>query len=357
MMRTMKEMRPLVITLTPGTVVMTLLIIAAAAILLALKSLLLVVLVSVVIASAIEPAVSLLARAHIPRVVAVLLLYTTLLAFLGVFFSFLLPPLLQELGSFVAALPQYAAAFSSGSAGVPLIEGGGVLDTLRGLQATFSASASGIVGAVTGIFGGVVSFILVIVLSFYFAAQERGIDDFLTLVTPPKYRHYILDLWHRSQVKIGRWLQGQIVLSLIIGVLVYAGLTLMRVEYALLFALLAAILELIPVFGSILAAIPAVLVAFGQGGTTLALLVIGYYIIINQFQGNVVYPLVVQKILGVPPLLVILALLVGAQLGGFLGMVLAVPIAAVLREFINDYQRDRGTGGDAALPRAAGGGS
>ena len=340
-------MRPLSITITPGTVVMILLIIAAAAAVLALKELLLVVLVSVVIASAIEPAVALLARAHIPRVIAVLLLYTTLLSFLGVFFSFLLPPLLQELGGFIAALPQYAAAFSSGGTALPLIQDAGLLDTLRGLQATFSASAAGIVGAVASIFGGIVSFILVIVLSFYFAAQERGIDDFLTLVTPPRYQKYVLDLWRRSQVKIGRWLQGQIVLSLFIGVLVYVGLALMRVEYALLFALLAAVLELIPVFGSILAAIPAVLVAFGQGGTTLALLVIGYYIIVNQFQGNVVYALVVQKILGVPPLLVILALLVGAQLGGFLGMVLAVPIAAVLREFVNDYQKDRAAAAEA----------
>ena len=136
-------------------------------------------------------------------------------------------------------------------------------------------------------------------------------------------------------------MQGQILLSVLIAVLIYLGLTIVGVRYALLLALIAGIFELIPVFGSIIASIPGVAIAFIDGGTTFALVVIGLYLIINQFQSNLIYPLVVKKIIGVPPLLVIIALIAGAQLAGFLGIIIAVPLAAALQEFVNDVQRKK----------------
>jgi predicted PurR-regulated permease PerM len=179
------------------------------------------------------------------------------------------------------------------------------------------------------------------VFSFYFAVQETGIDDFLRLVTPVEHEQYVVSLWRRSQDKIGKWMQGQLLLGLIVGVLLYLGLVILGVPYALLLAVLAAIFELIPVFGQILAALPAIAVAFGDGGVTAALLVLGLYLIVQQFESNLIYPLVVKKIVGVPPLLVILALLIGAKLAGFLGILLSVPIAAALQEFINDIQKKK----------------
>jgi predicted PurR-regulated permease PerM len=180
-----------------------------------------------------------------------------------------------------------------------------------------------------------------LVLSFYFAVQERGIDDFLRIITPTRRHTYILDLWKRAQHKIGRWLQGQLLLSLIVGVMLFIGLVLMDVRYALLLALVAAVLELIPVFGSILAAVPAVAIAFIDVGTMKALWVIVLYIVVNQIEGNVIYPWVVQKVVGVPPLVVILAIIAGFQLAGFLGVLIAVPIAAAVQEWVGDVQRGK----------------
>ena len=102
-------------------------------------------------------------------------------------------------------------------------------------------------------------------------------------------------------------MQGQVILALIIGVLVYLGLTILGVRYALLLAVLAGVFEIIPIFGPILAAIPAVLIGFIDGGASMALFVIGLYTIIQQFENQLIYPLVVRKVVGVPPLLVILA--------------------------------------------------
>jgi predicted PurR-regulated permease PerM len=113
------------------------------------------------------------------------------------------------------------------------------------------------------------------------------------------------------------------------------------VRNALFLALLAAVFEIIPIFGPILSAIPSTLVALLDGGLTKGLLVVGLYTIVNQFENHLIYPLVVKKIVGIPPILVILAVIVGFKLAGLLGIILSVPIAAVFVEFLNDVQRDK----------------
>jgi len=122
-------------------------------------------------------------------------------------------------------------------------------------------------------------------------------------------------------------------------VLLYLGLTILGVPNALLLAVLAAIFELIPVFGQILAAVPAVAIAFADGGVTGALLVTGLYVVVQQFEAHLIYPVVVKKVVGVPPLLVILSLIVGAKLAGFLGILLSVPMAGAIQEFVADIDR------------------
>lgn len=312
-----------------------------------LRELVFVVLTAIVISSAIEPAVKWLGRVRIPRVLGVLLVYALIFLLLFVFFYFFLPPLLHEATGFLADVPRQfemlglEAFVNNENLLNPETGALSLRDTLFELRDTLTAASGGLYSAVGSVFGGVFSFILIVILSFYFAVRETSIDDFLRLVTPVKHTPYVLSLWRRSQRKIGRWMQGQILLSLMVGVMVYIGLLLLGIPYALLLAILAAVLELIPVFGSILAAVPAVIIAFINGGTALAVIVVILYFVINQFQGNVVYPLVVQKVVGVPPLLVIIALLAGAQLAGFLGIILSVPIAATLQEFVGDVQREK----------------
>ena len=186
------------------------------------------------------------------------------------------------------------------------------------------------------VFGGALSFILVIVISFYLAVQEKGIHNFLKVVTPFKHEKYIIDLWDRSQKKIGRWMQGQIILALIVGILVFLGLTILGIENALLLSVLAASFEIIPLIGPVLSSIPAIAIAFLDGGITLSLMVIGLYIIIQQFENHLIYPLVVKKVVGVPALVVIIALIIGAKLAGILGILLSVPLAAVVMEYASD---------------------
>src|SRR6185437_11896351 len=128
-------------------------------------------------------------------------------------------------------------------------------------------------------------------------------------------------------------------LSVIVGILVYLGLLIMGIDYALLLAVFTSFAEIIPIFGSLLAGLAAAVVAYSQGGVALALIVAGLYVVVNQFETNLIYPLVVKKVVGLPPLLVIISLIAGYTLAGFLGVLLSVPVAAVLLEFINDFDK------------------
>lgn len=315
-----------------------------------LRDLVLVVLTAVVIASGVEPATKWFVRRRVPRLLGVVAVYLIVAVLLFSVFYFLVPPLLSQATGLLDKVPQYIDSVSGfGSLGTLSAENtetirgivgeGATQNLVSGLSSYITNIPGGIFNTVSAVFGGAFSFILIIVISFYLSVQERGIESFLEVITPFKHQDYVIDLWRRSQSKIGRWMQGQLLLVVLITVLVYLGLTIIGVKHAFLFALLAGLFELIPLFGPILASIPAILIGFVDGGVTLAAIVAGIYIIIQQFENHLIYPLVVNKVVGVPALVVILALIVGGQLAGFLGIILAAPMAAVLMEFTNDIER------------------
>ena len=134
-------------------------------------------------------------------------------------------------------------------------------------------------------------------------------------------------------------MQGQLLLSVIVGVLVYLGLLILGIPYALLLAVFTAIAEIIPIFGSLTAGALAAVIGYSTGGFSLAFIVAGLYVVVNQFEANLIYPLIVKKVVGVPPLMVIVALIAGGTLAGFLGILLSVPVAAVALEFLSDYEK------------------
>lgn len=337
------------VSITTSTLLKALLICGGVWLVYHLRELVLVLVTAVVLASAMEPLAAAFARKRVPRILAVLLVYLIFFGFIFGLFYFFLPSLLSDAAGFVSSLPVYLETFgragafdefasSLGVTAVPSISPDVILDQLRGYVSSISAN---VFSAVSAIFGGVLSFMLIIVFSFYFTVQETGVDDFLRVIVPSKHQKYALGLWRRSQRKIGLWMQGQLLLGVIMGVLVYLILTILGVPHALILAVLAGVFELIPVFGPILAAVPAVAVAFAAGGGPLGLIVICVYILLQQFENHLIYPLVVTKVVGVPPLLVILALIIGAELAGFLGILLSVPIAATIQELVKDLEESR----------------
>lgn len=325
-----------------GTIAKAILLVLFVWLLFVIRDIVLIVLVSVVIASAIEPAVRWLAKFRIPRTPAVLIVYVLAFTFLVGLIPFFFIPAFKDLSDAAVTLPQKIGSLSF------LNSPDGVFASLSRLsffnnfstsiQGAFSGLSQGFLETVSLIFGGFFSFIMIVVISFYLAVQNDGVADFLRIVTPTRSESYVLDLWRRAQKKIGLWMQGQLLLGLLVGVIVYLGLTILGIEYALILAIMAAAFELIPVFGPILSAVPAVVIGFSHSAS-LGLLVLGFYIVMQQFENHLLYPLVVKKIVGVPSIVVILALIIGAKLVGFLGLILAVPLAVILIELLSDFEQ------------------
>lgn len=342
-----KEKESQTIRIESGTIVKAIVIALLFVALYFLRDIALLILAAVVIASAIEPATLWFdKKLHVPRLLGVIIIYLAIFIVAFCIFYFLIPPILNETIDVIIKAPEITKSFS-----LDLITGGyfesgttlgnlsktvSLSDIILQLQNLVSNLSGSVVSVFSKVFGGALSFMLVMIISFYLAVQEKGIQNFLKVVVPFKHEKYIIDLWDRSQKKIGRWMQGQIILALTVGVLVFLGLTILGIENALLLSVLAAAFEIIPLIGPVLSSIPAIAIAFLDGGLTLSLMVVGLYVIIQQFENHLIYPLVIKKVVGVPALIVIISLVIGAKLIGILGILLAVPLAAVLMEYAND---------------------
>lgn len=334
--------------ITTGSWVRAVVVVAVAYALYLISDLVLVVIASVVIASSIEPAMSWAKKRNMPRLLMVLLVYAGSALLLAGLFYFLILPLIGDMLSFVRTLTIYSNSITNGGILSDMFKSQSLFGgfdrpvLFKELSSYLNSLASflsqGIFSSLSLIFGGVLNFILILVFSFYLVAQENGVSKFLKLVTPLKHEEYVVRLWQRSQYKIGLWMQGQLLSSFLVMILVYFALLFMDIPHALLLAVLAGVFELVPLFGATLAAIPAVFVAYISGGTTTALIVTGLYILIQQLEGSLIYPLAVKKIAGVPPIISILALVIGGTLAGFLGVLISVPVAAVMIEFISDLE-------------------
>jgi len=336
------------ISISSGTILRTLLFAALAVLLYELLHVVLVVLTAVVLASAIEPGVSSLETSGIPRVLSVILIYLLAVAGVVLFIVFFLPPIVSDISELVTQAPDYIRSLqlessflaeSIGAAADPL----SLSEIINRLREISLENTEDVFGVVSSVFGGVLNFLLIFTLSFYLSVRRNGIQNFLQLVVPTQHEEYVIDLWQRTRVKIGQWLQGQFVLIVVVGLLSYIGLRLVGVPNAGLLAIIAGVFEIIPVFGPILSAIPAIAIAGLSGGLSLALMTTGLYIIIQQVENNIINPLVFDQVVGLSPVVVILSIVIGGKLAGFLGILLAVPLAAGLMEFAHDVDEVKHT--------------
>ena len=333
------------IHITSGTIIKTLFILIGFYLIYQLSNIALAIVFSLIIAAAIEPGNKFLmnlkfpfVKWRIPRVVAVIIMFAFIFAVFAGFVTFFLPAFIEDTKQLVMSLPQYVTTIDDWSASL-LGESSSfsLTDYLTNIRDEFNTSS--LLTTLSRLFGGSVTFILTFVLSFYFSTQEDGITRFIETVSPSAHKKYIVDLWHRSQCKIGLWLQGQLLLGVIIGVLTFLLLFMVGVKSAMFLAVVAGICELIPVFGLFISLILALAVGYTEGGLTLALIIAGIFLLVSQFETHLLYPLVVQKVLGIPPVLVIISLFVGFQLWGFVGVVLSAPVSAVILEMLSDRQK------------------
>lgn len=336
------EDKSLTINISTATIIKIIVIFLVLGVLYLLRDVILILVVSLVLATALNPWVNALQRRRVPRILATIFIY---LAFFGAFIVvliLLIPPIATEITDMAKNFPEYYnrvlndfQRFRDFSLQQNLLNS--LQSTLESLQTNIGQTTAGIFNTVTSIFGGLFAFLGVMVITFYILLEDSALKKFLRSVTPVKYQPYVFQHMNRSQESLRLWLKGQLILCLIIGVLAYIGLTIFGVKYALVLALWAGLTEFIPYLGPFLGAIPAVFIALTAGGFLKGLLVVIWFVIIQQLENNLIVPKVMQKAVGLNPLVVIIIMLIGAKLAGLMGLLLAVPFALIIKVFMEDF--------------------
>ncbi|MFH1509396.1 MAG: AI-2E family transporter [bacterium] len=316
-------------------------IILIGAFLFMIRDIILILFVAAVLSAALTPSVEWLHRKiKFPRSVSVLVIYFSFLLIVSLITIALIPTIVDEARNLASSLPSY---LSDVVGNIEVSQNQGIVDSISDFLSTVSSQLGNVsqsfFGGISQFFGGVFSLIMILVITFYLLIREKGIQKFASMI-PNKHEVYINDLLGRIQNRIGDWFRGQMLLALAVGILIYIGLLSLGVKFALILALFAGIMEIVPYVGPIISAIPAIFLGFTDN-PWLALAVLALFIIVQQLENNILVPKIMSKAVGLDPIIVIIVVLIGSKLAGVLGMILSVPIATALSVFIDDLFNDR----------------
>jgi len=304
------------------------------------RDVLLIVYVSGLLAIGFSPIVRLIERQKVlpigtrrfPRWLAILVLYIVILGALTGIGFMVVPPLVHQGRQLWTALPEM---FNRGQDF--LIQKGLLKEHLTWTEAVAHAPAAGsgdavgtVFGAIAGVVGGLFGLLTILILTFYILIEADSLLEGMVRLFPKGNRGRVAAASRHITVKVSAWLGGQLMLGGIIGGSSAIGLWLLGVPFFYVLAVISGIGELIPVVGPVLAAIPAIAVASTVSIKTV-LFVVLFFIIQQQFENHVLVPKVMQRQVGVSPVTVIVALLIGGKLLGIIGAILAVPTAAILQ--------------------------
>lgn len=314
------------VSVSPSIVVFTFLFALTIIFLYQIQGILTALFLSFIIMTALRPAVDKLNhRYKFPRTISILLVYLVVLFLLGSMVALVLPPLLTEAYKFLKSFD------------LPFLQ-----QEIRSLRLTVQeistllnqvGDGAGIVfSLITSTFNSVFAFTTVMVMSFYVMLDRPNLHLKVAWFTNQK-KHIKMaeDFLNSLEEQLGGWIRGQLILMLVIGVVTYIGLLLFGIPFALPLAIIAGLLEILPNLGPTIASVPAIILAFISGGPIMSVIIAIFYLLVQQFENNLLVPKIMQANADVNPLIAIITVLTGFTLGGVVGALLSIPTYIVLR--------------------------
>jgi len=303
-----------------------------------LRSVLAMIFVSIIIAAALSPLVDWFEKRKIPRLVGALIIYLGIIALISLIIYFAFPIIYEEVLNLADSLPgisEQVLHLISNS-----VLGERISDFISSYQGSIIKDASQFFSILINLGGGIVSVLTVFLISFYLLLEKDGVSDFIKFIVPQSIEPTVLKVWYRSRLRLGKWLRVQILLSSIIGVMVLAALLILGVKYAFILAIFAAVCELVPMVGPILAGVVASIVALTQS-LPLAIWTAIAFILIQRVENDILVPAIMGKTIGFNPVIVLVALFAGGKLGGVVGMLIALPVVIVVEEIIKELNKKK----------------
>lgn len=293
-----------------------------------IRDLLIILFIALILMSALSPFVKSLTRFNIPKSLSIAITYLIIVAVVSTLLAVVVPPLVEETRRLILTLPPYLNQ---------ILEKASIDKSV--LQSQLSDVSRNAFAITLSIFDNFLTVIFLLVVTFYLLLERENLENrsaALFVGKEERVRKLIIQI----EEKLGSWFRGQLFLSLVIGLLTYIGLLILGIPYALPLAVVAGVLEVIPVIGPIISAIPSVLIALSIS-PILSLGVAAMYFIIQQLENNLIVPQVMRRAVGLNPLVVILAIAIGSRLLGIAGALLAVPIAVVVQVIATEIIKEK----------------
>lgn len=316
-----------------------------------IRDILALIFIALILVSIFNPVVRWFARKNIPKVLGVLLVYILFFVIVSLVIILIIPIFNAQINQISSNLGGYInqtlEAFSNLEKSIP---GSQVLNYVRNAFEVVKdylsqTSSAGVFTTVSNVFKGIISFFVVIVITFYLVAEDSAIKDMIRSVVPSQYQPFLSRVVNQAQKKIGQWIKGQLVLGLIVFLASFVGLTIIglifdKPSFALVLALIAGLLEFIPYLGPLIAGFLAfILLVFQSFWMGVAVIIL--YFIIQQLENHIFVPKIMQKAVGLNPIISIVVLLIGAKIGGFVGVLLAIPVTTAISVVIKDIYQEK----------------
>lgn len=286
--------------------------------------------ISFILATALEPAVNYFQKYKIPRWTSILALYLLVIAFVFALIRLIAPPISTQVHQLIQNKQSIVNSINHEISLLPASVQEQVHTLVNSIPDKVSNySSTKIFENAFGIFSGLIGAVTVFVIVFYLLLDKNTMEKFIGNYWPAKSNERAVTVFKKMVEKVSLWARGQLILSGSIGIFTFVGLSILGVPYALTLALIAAVTEMLPIVGPYIGAIPALIIAFSVAPSK-ALWVAILYVAAQQFENHVLVPQVMKRAVGLSPVAIILAILIGAKLLGIIGVILAVPVTAGL---------------------------
>jgi len=311
------------IEISAKTIIFTVFFLLLLQLLWTVKALVFSLFVAFIIMSALDPMVDFLERLKIPRVLSSLLIIIALLFLVGGLLVSVFPPLIIQTSLLFKNLPAVLEGIS------PSL-GKDLLDYFSQYLPNITGQAFGLI---SGLFSNAIFVFSTLFFTFYFLVEKTFLDLFLIKFLEEKEVHKVRVFFDRIKVKLSSWFWGELTLMIVVGTMTYLGLLLMDVPYSLPLAVIAGLLEVVPNLGPVLSSVPAFFVGLSQS-YFLGFSVLALYFIVQQLENNLIVPMVMKKAVGLNPIVTLTVLIIGGQLSGIAGALLAIPITLFIETLI-----------------------
>ncbi len=296
-----------------------------------------------------NPIIDFFQKFKIPRALAVIFVYLGIFGIISMSVYSIVPMFSEEIQQFSENLPEYFEKIIPSLKNLKIQGFDSAEQFMVEINSVLEKMASNVFNTLFVIFGGIFSTLFVITLAIFLSLEKKSVQEGFALFFPKEHESTALSIWKKTQKRVNLWFLTRVIACLFVGLASLLTFLIFQIKYPFFLAFLAAIFNFVPIIGPIVIGI-IIFIIVALSSFTKALFIVGAFIIIQQLEGNFITPAVSKKIIGISPALVLIALVVGAKMWGFLGAVLAVPLFAIVFGFLKDFLKKRKESRDVAAP-------